>query len=135
MVRPLNPSGVLDPVEAAAARARAAAGLQPDGPVIDVVAALRRLGLLIAERDLGEFGPDGIYASEERGGVIVLNARKSSGRVRRTAAHLLAHHVFGDAPHLDRDIDESWDDPVQARANAFADLFLRHNGPTMGQIR
>jgi Zn-dependent peptidase ImmA (M78 family) len=134
MVRPLNPSGVLDPVEAAAARTRAAAGLRPRGSVTDVVSVLRRLGLLVAERDLGADGPDGVYASDERGGILVLNTAKPPDRVRRTGAHLLAHHVFGDEPHLDRDIDAPAGDPMQARANAFADLFLGHNGPTMGQI-
>jgi Zn-dependent peptidase ImmA (M78 family) len=122
MVRPLNPSWVLDPVE-----------------------ALRRLGVHVAERDLGAGGPDGIYVSADRGGVVVLNTAKPLCRLRRIAAHLLAHHVLGDEPHLDRDIDAAPDDPVQARANAFADRFLagarvdslpdrRHNGPTMGQI-
>lgn len=145
MVRPLNPSGVLDPVEAAAARARAAAGLQPDELMADVVPVLRRLGLLVAERDLGASGPDGIYATEERGGVLVLNSAKPRDRLRRIGAHLLAHHVFADEPHLDRDIEAPHDDPIQVRANAFADWFLAgvrvdtppggpQNGPTMGQI-
>jgi Zn-dependent peptidase ImmA (M78 family) len=124
MVRPLNPSWVLDPVEAAAARVRAAVGYEPDALVADVAPALRRLGLLVAERDLGADGLDGIYVSEERGGLVVLNTAKSPCRVRRIAAHLLAHHVFGDEPHLDRDIDAPADDPVQARANAFAARFL-----------
>jgi Zn-dependent peptidase ImmA (M78 family) len=125
MVRPLNPSGVLDPVEAAAARVRAAAGLEPDALVADVVVALRHAGLVVAVRDLGADGLDGIYVSEERGGgVVVLNTAKFPYRVRRVAAHLLAHHVYGDEPHLDRDIDAPPGDPVQARANAFAARFL-----------
>jgi Zn-dependent peptidase ImmA (M78 family) len=124
MVRPLNPSWVLDPVEAAAARARAAAGLEPDALVADVVAALRHAGVVVAARDLGADGLDGIYVSEERADVAVLNTAKFPYRVRRTAAHLLAHHVFADESHLDRDIDAPPGDPVQARANAFAARFL-----------
>src|SRR5262245_23638704 len=114
----------LDLIEAAASRSRAAARILPEAPVADVVAVLRQLGLVVAVRELGEDGLDGIYASAKRGGVVVLNSSKFPYRVRRVACHLLAHHVYGDEPHVDHDIDAPSPDLVQRRANAFAARFL-----------
>jgi Zn-dependent peptidase ImmA (M78 family) len=114
----------LDPIQAEANRVRAAAGIQPDQVVPDIVAVLRGLGLVVAIRKLARDRLDGIYASPEGGGVIVLNVAKLPHRLRCTAAHLLAHHVYGDEPHVDYDIDLPADDFVQRRASAFASRFL-----------
>jgi Zn-dependent peptidase ImmA (M78 family) len=102
----------------------------PSDPSQDIVSVLRQLGLVVAVRELGAGGVDGIYVSGKGGGVVVLNGSKSPHRLRRTAAHLLAHQVYGDEPHVDRDIDEPPDDPVQCRANTFATRFLARNPTT-----
>jgi Zn-dependent peptidase ImmA (M78 family) len=114
----------LDPIQAEANRVRAAAGIEPDQVVPDIVTVLGGLGLMVAIRELARDGLDGIYASPEGGGVIVLNGAKFPHRLRCTGAHLLAHHVYGDEPHVDYDIEMSAGNFVQRRANAFASRFL-----------
>jgi hypothetical protein len=98
----------------------------PLDPSEDVVSVLRQRGMVVAVRELGANGVDGIYVSGDGGGVVVLNASKPWHRLRRTAAHLLAHQVYGDEPHVDRDIDEPADDPVQCRANVYGEWFLSY---------
>src|ERR1700730_14632831 len=110
----------IDPIQEEANRVRAAAGIQPDQVVPDIVTVLRGLGLTVAIRELARDGLDGIYASADGGGVIVLNGAKFPHRLRCTAAHLLGHHVYGDEPHADYDIEVPADDLVPRRANAFA---------------
>jgi Zn-dependent peptidase ImmA (M78 family) len=134
----------LDPIQAEANGIRAAAGIRPEELVPDIVAVLRGLGLVVAMRDLAWDGLDGIYASDEVRSLVLLNSGKFPYRVRCVAAHMLAHHVYGDEPHVDHDIEDSCSDPVQWRANAFAGRFLvsreaiwtrheRAGGVTVGQ--
>jgi Zn-dependent peptidase ImmA (M78 family) len=114
----------LDPIQAEANRNRAAAGIRPPDVVPDMVTVLRALGLVVAVRELAWDGLDGINATAEGGGVVVLNGGKVPVRLRRVAAHLLAHHVYGDDPHVDHDIDDPDEHFGQQRANAFAARFL-----------
>jgi Zn-dependent peptidase ImmA (M78 family) len=111
----------LDPIQAEANRIREAAGIRPVDAVPEIGAVLRAVGLVVAVRDLAPDGLDGIYAAA---GVVVLNAAKFPYRQRFVAAHLLAHHTYGDEPHVDHDVEAETDDPAHCRANAFAARFL-----------
>jgi Zn-dependent peptidase ImmA (M78 family) len=114
----------LDPIQAEANRIREVAGIGIEDVVPDVVTVLRRLGLAVALRHLGREGLDGIYGTSAGAGWVVLNSAKFVHRLRCVGAHLLAHHVFGDEPHVDHDIGAVGSDPAQQRANAFAARLL-----------
>jgi len=113
----------LGDIQATANRIRAAAGIEPEDVVPDIVSVLRALGLVVAMRELGSEALDGIYVPAG-GPLLVLNTARSACRLRFTAAHVLAHHVYGDEPLVDRDVEAPTDDPVERRASRFATCFL-----------
>src|SRR5258708_5823946 len=114
----------LDPIQAEANGIRAAAGIRPEDVAPDIVSVLRGLGLAVAVRHMDADGHDGVYASSGGRSVAVLNGAKFPYRVRCVAAHMLAHHVYGDRPHVDHDIEDAPGDLADLRANAFAGRFL-----------
>ena len=110
-----------DPIQADANRIRTAASIESTAVVPDILAVLRAVDVAVAVRVLGPDGPDGIYV---RRGVVVLNASRFQPRLRFVAAHELAHDVYGDPPHVDRDVEACEDDAREVRASAFAARFL-----------
>jgi Zn-dependent peptidase ImmA (M78 family) len=111
----------LDPIEADAERARLRAGIRPDAAVPDLEAACQALGLVVVTRSLGPGRPEGIYLGH---GLALLDPGGLPARTRFATAHLLAHHLYGDRPHLERELEWPWPDAHQRRASAFAACLL-----------
>jgi Zn-dependent peptidase ImmA (M78 family) len=111
----------LDPIEAEAERARLRAGIRPEAIAPDVEASLRALGLLVASRPLGRGRPEAIYTGQ---GLAVVNSTGLPAHTRFVAAHLLAHHLYHDRPHVERKVERPRHDASQRRASAFAACFL-----------
>lgn len=103
----------------------------PPGPVHDIVACFNKLGIHVAEADLGD--PD-IHAAAiwERGAVpVILLSRSSRSRGHRSRRSILAHELC----HLLHDADETnvvrtltrpseRELGIEKRANGFAPAFL-----------
>ncbi|HZV50186.1 MAG TPA: ImmA/IrrE family metallo-endopeptidase [Candidatus Dormibacteraeota bacterium] len=118
-------SSWLDPIEADAERVRLSAGIRPEVAVPDLEAAFGALGLTVATRPLGRGRPEAVYTGH---GVALLNPSGLPARTRFVAAHLLAHHLYGDEPHVEREVERDLERPGcddrQRRASGFAARFL-----------
>lgn len=113
--------------ENAALALRQRLGLGDDAVDLEDVAAQR--GALVFRHGFGAAAPDGMYAFDGRGAVIVVNADKRPQRQRFTLAHELGHHelhrVRGPMQVVDVDAASSVgpdgvNDPDEVAANAFA---------------
>jgi Zn-dependent peptidase ImmA (M78 family) len=111
-----------------AARTHVALDIDLDRP-IDVFAAVKELGLVLAFAPLGQVS--GVYLPGERSKGILLHEGHPRTRQRYTAAHELGHHVFDHATEVDLDLDagltrgdsERWPSH-EKEAEAFAAWFL-----------
>ena len=68
---------------------------------VDVFAAVKQLGLVLAFTDLGP--TSGIYIPGQRSSGILIHSGHPRTRQRYTAGHELGHHMFGHA--IERDVD------------------------------
>ncbi len=115
----------LEGVEADAERVRQQVGIPPETAVPDLDRALDALGLLVARRPLGRERLEAISIGR---GLALLNPSGLPTHTRFVAAHLLAHHLYGDEPHVERGVERDLERPGcddrQWRASAFAACFL-----------
>jgi Zn-dependent peptidase ImmA (M78 family) len=96
----------------------------PAGPIPDIVAVLRQLGLKVVLRHFGVQGPDGLYVRRQELGFVLLNSSKYLPRFRFTAAHEAGHHVLGHRVAVDQDVSKTGGDPQEKAANSFAAALL-----------
>ena len=105
-----------------AARVRTVLGMG-DAPVVDVAAAVERLGVPVAPAELPE-GLCGLTARDEHDGivdrVVLVNADELWTRQRFTVAHELGHCVFDDTGQVIVDDLQESDRLEEVRASAFA---------------
>lgn len=113
-------SGVttLAEAEAGAGEARTLLGCG-DGPLVDLQAAVERVGLLAFSLDLGPSVVDGGYVRVDDVGVALVNGTADPGRRRFTLAHELGHHLLADEYTADFGLGASSTDR-EALINAFA---------------
>jgi Zn-dependent peptidase ImmA (M78 family) len=96
---------------------------------VDVFAAVKRLGLVLAFAPLGRVS--GLYLPEGHSPGILLHEGHPRTRQRYTAGHELGHHVFGHAAEVDFELEDSlrrgegerWPDH-EKEAEAFGAWFL-----------
>lgn len=94
-----------------------------DGPLIDLQAAVERLGLLSFSLDLGPTVIDGGYVRVDNIGVALINGAADPGRRRFNLAHELGHHLLADEYTTDFGLGTSPTDR-EVLINAFAIHFL-----------
>jgi Zn-dependent peptidase ImmA (M78 family)/DNA-binding XRE family transcriptional regulator len=104
--------------EAGAIEARTLLG-HADGPLLDLQAAVERLGLLGFSLDLGPGVIDGGYVRVDDVGVALINGTADPGRRRFNLAHELGHHLLADEYTTDFGLGTSPTDR-EALINAFA---------------
>lgn len=121
------PSNMLDgrAVDAAVAAARAHLGYRDGELSHDVFGDIRRLGVHIFRRRLGDSNISGLFIQHPLAGkCILVNASEDIYRQRFSAAHELAHALF-DANAVARvSLRSDRADPLEFRANAFASAYL-----------
>jgi transcriptional regulator with XRE-family HTH domain len=115
-----RPLRTFEDAERLASEARLAMGA-PDGPLLDIGAAVGLLGLHPFVFEL-EKAADGAYAAVGNSGVTIVNGSMPSGRRRFTLAHELGHHLLQDAYSTDY-LDEGAG-TVEGLINAFAAYLL-----------
>ncbi|MBO3745209.1 ImmA/IrrE family metallo-endopeptidase [Streptosporangiaceae bacterium NEAU-GS5] len=122
--RSMDQPGVttINEAESRATDARSELG-RVDGPLIDIQAAVERLGLLAFSFDLGPGVIDGGYVRLGEMGVALVNGTADAGRRRFNLAHELGHHLLADEYTADFGLGTAQDDR-EALINAFAIHFL-----------
>lgn len=96
---------------------------------VDVFAAVRELGLVLAFASLGRVS--GLYLPRSGSAGVLLHAGHPRTRQRYTAGHELGHHMFGHAAEVDGDLElalqrddvDRWPDH-EKEAEAFGAWFL-----------
>lgn len=80
--------------------------------------------------------PDGLFVHSGDTHIIVANTQFSTGHVRFTLAHELAHFVFADARDIisETTSDMYMNDPAELRANAFAAALLMPEDGVRGTL-
>lgn len=108
--------------KAAAVRHKLSLGYEA---VANVFHLLEEAALPVVRKNMGEQGPDGIYANDGNVAVTFINTARPRNRQRFTAAHEFAHHLFDSETGLrmDENIFEA-EDRREKRANSFAAHFL-----------
>jgi Zn-dependent peptidase ImmA (M78 family)/transcriptional regulator with XRE-family HTH domain len=114
------PSGVTDlaGAEAGAMAARTLLGLG-SGPLVDLQAAVEKVGLLAFSLDLGPGVIDGGYIRVGDVGVALVNGTADPGRRRFNLAHELGHHLLADEYTADFGLGTARENR-EALINAFA---------------
>lgn len=93
--------------------------------VANIFHLIEESGLPVARRNMGDDGPDGLYANSGSLAVAVINTSRPRNRQRFTAAHELGHHLFDYGPGLQVDSDIfQLKAQREKKANAFAAHFL-----------
>jgi Zn-dependent peptidase ImmA (M78 family)/transcriptional regulator with XRE-family HTH domain len=87
-------------------------------PLLELQAAVERLGLYAFSLPLGSSAGDAAYVALETCGVAVINGQTDPGRRRFNLAHELGHHLFGDA--YSPDLGLSPRDETEKLINVFA---------------
>lgn len=97
------PEDGFDSPEDIASQVRAVLGL-PDGPVLQLVAALERVGVVVVARPLGSTQIDALASwPEGRSLLVLLGDHAPADRQRFTLAHELAHAVMHQVPTEDQE--------------------------------
>ncbi|HET8660639.1 MAG TPA: XRE family transcriptional regulator [Micromonosporaceae bacterium] len=105
-----------------AATARDMLGLDPVGPIADLVNPIAAFGLFAFSEDLGADAPDAATTLLERGGVSVINSSRAVGRRRLALAHELGHYLLADEYTVDWRVG-AWTDAQ--RTEWLIDAFAR----------
>jgi Zn-dependent peptidase ImmA (M78 family)/transcriptional regulator with XRE-family HTH domain len=124
-VAPLEPFDQPEDVAQAvrlAADTRSLLGLDPAGPVTDLVGPIAAFGLFAFSHDLGPDAPDAATTLLARGGVSVINSDRAVGRRRLALAHELGHYLLADEYTVDWRVG-AWTDAQ--RTEWLIDTFAR----------
>ncbi|WP_203896350.1 helix-turn-helix domain-containing protein [Actinoplanes xinjiangensis] len=108
--------------ESLAATARTTLGLDPAGPITDLVTPLADFGLFAFAHNLGVDAPDSATTLLHRGGVSVVNSDRAVGRRRLALAHELGHYLLADEYTVDWRVG-AW--PDSQRTEWLIDVFAR----------
>lgn len=84
-----------------AAQARDLLGLDPVGPVTDIVSPLATFGLFAFSQDLGPDAPDAATTLLEHGGASMINSERAVGRRRLALVHEFGHYLLADEYTVD----------------------------------
>ncbi|WP_434970455.1 helix-turn-helix domain-containing protein [Microbacterium sp. bgisy207] len=120
-----------------AARARKLMGLDDEGPIKVLTAAVERLGLLAFTRDIGSDTADAGTVILRHGGVCLVNSHTKVGRRRLALAHELGHYLVADDYTVDWRIDNhsAQSVPLESRLDRFARALLLPAAPTVALWR
>lgn len=119
---PFGQPGDIAEATSLAAQARSLLGLEPIGPINDLVDPIATFGLFAFSRDLGADAPDAATTLLEHGGVSVINSDRGVGRRRLALAHELGHYLLADEYTVDWRVG-AWTDAQ--RTEWLIDAFAR----------